>query len=809
MNLLPWMATLAMAGATLAGILQLRGHDAGAWQKRLLWLATALAGLTLLVLLWLFLVVDVSYQYVFLYTSLDVPLRYRVAGVWAGREGSLALWAFWSAAVAAWASRRWSGRVSQITLVGTSALATLFLLAAARADVFAATSEFFIQQRPGGNGLNPTLQSDFFLIHPPMMFLAYALTNIPAAAALGHVMTGHNQWSHARPLAQWNWLWYTAAMGLGGVWAYYTLGFGGYWAWDPVEVANLLPWLALTLFLHAQLHHQKHGRYQAVGPFLAMLPFLLTLFSTISTRSGLWVSVHAFTDPTQTFNPDAVGRFQDILEVEPSLAFYVGLLLATFLLFLGLWARRLSIEHNVLRTPMKLVAALLAGIAAWAALSPATAYGALAEAGNTLLAGRAATGLLVLACLAVALAALPAWLKQDEGKLRLDVSGLNYAAVLILGLGLLVLWLWHMVAANGWSTAFYEERLPWMALPAIIALTVFMALPFGKRRALQFAAGNLVLAVVAALVWQPWVGYLAASCVFLLFAAERTRRAATAKMPRRVAVGRAVLALGALANLIFWLNPPHWILGARLTWPIQLLAVPAAWLLLRCFAHMAGQHEGMRTTRIGVAVLGGFFIAPVAALASHLLERTPDLTRLQPARAKQIGLYLIHFALAVAFVGYGTSTYLGNEAEIQLDQEGAASFAGATLQLGNGTASGWPVDTYQPVLDVDGQEIPMTLRWQPTTGSYYPEPGTLRWWHGDLFVSIDSACTTDCNAGKVTAYEPTQQRLAPEVTEVQLTIHHLPGLGLVWAALALFVLGCWMLTHSGIPLSMSESREKQ
>ena len=294
LGLVLWAAFLAGIIGTLAAVQDLRGvHGARRVRDVALWAAGGLATFGFLALLWLFVTADVRYETVFLYTHTDLPLRYRIAGTWAGQKGSLLLWAAYGALISAVLARRWRGdRARDVTVVFLAGISTAFLGAIASQDVFAATSEFFLRARPDGNGLNPTLLSDFFVIHPPMMFLAYALTNVPAAAALGHVVAGHGRWSTvAMQSSRIDWLLYTAAMGLGGIWAYYTLGFGGYWAWDPVEVANLLPWLALTLYLHAQLHHARHGRYAVVGPLLAMLPLLLTLFSTISTRSGLWISV--------------------------------------------------------------------------------------------------------------------------------------------------------------------------------------------------------------------------------------------------------------------------------------------------------------------------------------------------------------------------------------------------------------------------------------------------------------------------------------------------------------------------------------
>jgi len=393
--------------------------------------STAACVALLLFLATRFLAADISYQYVFFYTARDVEWPWRLAGTWAGREGSLLLWTAWLAATTMGVTllhqmRRAAdeaedrGRAWMRFILAL--FVALFLAAVATQSAFLPTGENLLAGRPDGNGLNPTLKSGYILIHPPMMFAAYALSAVPLAAALGHLASGTERWSRvALPWGRLGWLLMTFSLGLGALWAYYTLGFGGYWAWDPVEVANLLPWLAFTIYLHAQLHHARHGSYRSLGPFLAALPFLLTLFSTISTRSGLWVSVHAFTDPTDTFNPDAAARFLDILAVEPSLSFHVGLFVATFATLLALWCRRLALDHDRLHRTSRIVSALFAAFAGYALLAPASAFSLLLEAAWQITGGASpGLGLLGITMLACLLAALPMLVGNDEAEQKLQ-----------------------------------------------------------------------------------------------------------------------------------------------------------------------------------------------------------------------------------------------------------------------------------------------------------------------------------------------------------------------------------------------------
>ncbi len=83
---------------------------------------------------------------------------------------------------------------------------------------------------------------------------------------------------------------------MGGAWAYETLGWGGYWAWDPVENASLMPWLTATAFLHSIMIQGRRGMLKNWNMVLVSLTFLLSVFGTFLTRSGVVSSVHSFAE---------------------------------------------------------------------------------------------------------------------------------------------------------------------------------------------------------------------------------------------------------------------------------------------------------------------------------------------------------------------------------------------------------------------------------------------------------------------------------------------------------------------------------
>lgn len=798
-------------------------------------LAAGLAVATFLALLGKFITVDLSVEQVFLYTKANLAVPWRIAGTWTGREGSLLLWTMYLAIVAfamAWrhyhkaatdAAERLGRAWTRVFLAG---FLVAFLAAVIRQGTFDPTASFFLQGRPEGNGLNPTLKNGFILIHPPIMFLAYALTAVPAAAVLGHLASGTARWGRiGLTWSRVNWLLYSGAITLGGVWAYYTLGFGGYWAWDPVEVANLLPWLALTVYLHAQLQNVRHGAFATVGPFLGLLPFLLTLFSTISTRSGLWVSVHAFTDPTNAFNPDPFGRFLGIMAAEPSLGFFIGLFLATLGIGLGLWCRRLAIQFGVLAWPSRVIGAGLACFGALALLAPINALSAVFEGAWRVGFGSTGMGFLGIAFGAVVLGGAPAlWApatseSKTPSRPRLhwvNLRNLATFAVMALGLALLVLFLFHMTAVMGWSTQFYTARFPWLAAPILVALLIFVLHPIlGKMGALVAAGATLGAAAVAAWAVPAHRGgtFLAVLALGLLVSGlERTRRACQARQPWQRQAAHALLALAALLDLAFWLNPPtriglgSW--GANPVWPVQFYfgaaSVAGLWMVHRL---MAGNPVRRRwVVFLWVGLLGAYYVAPILAILAWILDRKSGPTVVRPAKEMQARLhqaatYGTHMALALVLVGYAASAYFKDTRQADLAVGQGVDVGGYNLTFAGAasvpeTGSPWTatvnpgfsvLQTGKPVGSLDG-----VLYWEPQTGSHFPLPATLRLWNADIYVTVNAvqlgsgACV---NEGKwVQAFQASNRMCAGDpISAVRFEAAVLPGLSLVWTGAALFV----------------------
>jgi cytochrome c-type biogenesis protein CcmF len=130
-----------------------------------------------------------------------------------------------------------------------------------------------------------------------MLYLGYTSISIPFAFAVAALVSGKldTGWLHA--IRRWtllSWLFLSCGIVLGMWWAYVELGWGGYWAWDPVENASFLPWLTMTAFLHSVMIQEKRGMLKKWNIGLVVGSFLLSIFGTFLTRSGVLSSVHSF-----------------------------------------------------------------------------------------------------------------------------------------------------------------------------------------------------------------------------------------------------------------------------------------------------------------------------------------------------------------------------------------------------------------------------------------------------------------------------------------------------------------------------------
>jgi len=239
---------------------------------------------------------DFRVDYVFQYTGLELPFHYQLAAFWAGQKGSFLIWLFWGALIGL-PLLLTTGRKLEAPVMGIYTLAQLgILLILVRESPF-----LMLDHAPAdGQGLNPLLQDDWMVIHPPIMFVGYALAAVPFAFGMAALFRRDtSEWAaRAFPWTLAGFLVLGSAILLGGYWAYTTLGWGGYWGWDPVENASLIPWILGTALIHGLYLEKTRGRYRRANLVLAALVFLSVLYGTFLTRSGVLAdfSVHSFVD---------------------------------------------------------------------------------------------------------------------------------------------------------------------------------------------------------------------------------------------------------------------------------------------------------------------------------------------------------------------------------------------------------------------------------------------------------------------------------------------------------------------------------
>ncbi len=271
------------------------------WQssaRNAIYSAAGLLGGALVLLLAAFLTNQFQVRYVAENSSRSLPLYLKVSAVWAGQDGSLLLWAFIQAMFTAVAVARPVGRAYRLL-----PWATVFLnvITAFFAGVtLLASNPFTPSPSPvaDGMGMNPLLRHPGMIFHPPAMYLGYVGVAVPFAFALSALVTRRlEDWpSVARRWILVAWLFLGMGLLLGMRWAYDVLGWGGYWGWDPVENAGLMPWLTITALLHGVVMQEQRGGFRRWNLGLVLLSFVLVLFGTFTTRSGMIQSVHAFSN---------------------------------------------------------------------------------------------------------------------------------------------------------------------------------------------------------------------------------------------------------------------------------------------------------------------------------------------------------------------------------------------------------------------------------------------------------------------------------------------------------------------------------
>jgi cytochrome c-type biogenesis protein CcmF len=263
-----------------------------------------------------------EYQYVWQHSNTQMDMKYILSCFWEGQEGSFLLWTIWNVVLGIVLKRQLRNGEWEVPVMTIFALVQVFLASMLLgiyvfehkigSNPFLLLREHeqfrdlpFINNpnylaKLDGRGLNPLLMNYWMTIHPPTLFLGFASTLVPFAFSIAALWNKqYDQWQRvALPWTYFGVLVLGVGVLMGGAWAYEALSFGGFWAWDPVENSSLVPWLVLVAAGHTMLINKYRGGSLFTTHFLAIGGFLLVLYSTFLTRSGVLgnASVHAFTD---------------------------------------------------------------------------------------------------------------------------------------------------------------------------------------------------------------------------------------------------------------------------------------------------------------------------------------------------------------------------------------------------------------------------------------------------------------------------------------------------------------------------------
>ncbi len=313
-------AAVATAAGGWAGLSRSGGEVSAALARRAAYFAFFAMSGGMLVMEVALLTHDFSVEYVARVGSRETPTYYTAISLWSSLEGSILFWGWILAgygALFAFTRRREfqalratgepltalggglaHGLRTTPLVLGVIGVVQLFFfgLLAGAANPFG-----IVDPAPAnGPGPNPLLQNHPLMgLHPPMLYFGFVGMTVPFAFAIAALLRGNVEARWLRDARRWMvaaWAFLTMGIIGGGWWSYEVLGWGGAWAWDPVENASFLPWLTATAFLHSAMVQERRGMLKTWNLTLMIATFLLTLFGTFLTRSGVIDSVHAFTE---------------------------------------------------------------------------------------------------------------------------------------------------------------------------------------------------------------------------------------------------------------------------------------------------------------------------------------------------------------------------------------------------------------------------------------------------------------------------------------------------------------------------------
>ena len=312
-------------------------------KKLIVYLGSIMPIIPFLSLCYLFITNNDNYLYVATHGSENLPIRFRISAVWAAREGPLLLWAACCSIISLFnelfPQKTQSWKISTRML---DCFTFCLLLIAISLNPFELRPENSLII---SSGLNPLLQTNLMVIHPPLIFAFYSTCVWVGCLTISKMVKNYDSWSineyleEIRIPAIISFAIGALGIGLGGFWAYTVLDWGGYWAWDPVETASILPWISIMILLHLRLRKNKLPKEWAI--LAGISPLWFSLLATLVTRAGgVWAgSVHSFVVESDSlidanlWEPLLILKSDDIAGIE--IMTYLFILTSLFGIFTG------------------------------------------------------------------------------------------------------------------------------------------------------------------------------------------------------------------------------------------------------------------------------------------------------------------------------------------------------------------------------------------------------------------------------------------------------------------------------------------
>ncbi len=812
--------------------------------------AFVLVSASFFLLMYGFLASDMTIEYVHSYSATDHEWFYKLAGVWAGGKGSIFLWAFFASLFVFIQvtirnfrpkEKRSSERFQDWLFLTESVLLVTFIFIVLRLEMFAPTPYLNLLAAPDGFGLNPLLQTPLMVIHPPITFAAYAFSGILFAASIAVLASNDKRWTFdALTFGRASWLFISLGIVIGAIWAYTVLGWGGYWGWDPVETANLIPWIALTAFLHEPFMNRRKGSYGKFAPLLGIMSFSLVLFTTFETRSGYVESVHSFAGGGGDVPVDPASKLIYVLEASPESAYFLSVLL--FALLIGL----IFYLWRVLRTErgqkdsrfvgyayMLVFAALLIPIA----LDVTGFLSVVFDVSRAFGLGNLLLGLGILLFLLVGGPFI--WVvmtsegeAEREKKPIFSADSWMMVTVLVLSVWFVATFLLMMQGINSLRPESFESRLPLVIVPLGAILILCLSWGHVSPGFSFYVVGLIAAATVFGFVVfaNPYFFvYIPISLGILATAGYKIVKVSSKKDTSRDAkLAGLFLIFASILGMVMWGSGPSRIWLGPLSFETSLPLLIGGFM-----ASVVPFIAGISTLRGGdirLAVAGGIlgilsigFLAgtvlsaialALIAIESKSFSRSTSWSKAVRRPLMTAGAHLIHVGAALLIIGYATSTFLPSTHGDEI------LLAGQTLEMPEGygfeiaESRGYDADlnqryeTVEVILRLsdssgDIASVTLTMVWRTTdptgSGTYTSDVFVHSEHTVDVyFIVIGFFTMSDGWINVNTQKNITEKFSSSSVSAIRIAVEFVPLVGLVWS-------GAWIMA-TGIVTRVGSDR---